>query len=141
MRERRPAGAPEVDPGWLAERLRRRGYRGRIEGVEVELLGRFSTEVWRVRPVGGAAGSLPALVLKRPYQPARTGEPPGLEAALYERLGDALPVAAPRFVGRLGEGLLVTEVPALRPFDFREEPGPEHARRAMEGLAALHAAW
>lgn len=35
----------------------------------------------------------------------------------------------------------MTEVPGLRPFDFREPPTDEHAARAVEGLAALHAAW
>lgn len=55
-------------------------------------------------------------------------------------MADGLPVAAPRLVGRLEEGLLLTELPGLRPFDFRAGPEPGHAALAMEGLAALHAA-
>lgn len=131
---------PAVDPRWLAARLERRGHRARFDAIEYELLGRFSTEVWRLRLVGRGAEALPRLVLKRPYRPPRRGESPELEARLYERLADALPVAMPSFIGRCASGLLVTEVPDLKPFDFRSGPDPAHAARAMEALAALHAA-
>lgn len=131
--------APAIDARWLASRLRGRGDAVDFDAVECELLGRFSTEVWRLRLVGGAADAAPRLILKRPYQSPRTGEPPELELAFYERLAETLPVPTPGFVGTLGDCLIVTELPGLRPFDFRSGPTPEHAGLAMEALAALHA--
>ena len=65
---------PVVDRAWLAERLAERGLPSRFGAIEVEPIGQFSTEVWRLRP-SGIEGGL-SLILKRPYRAPRSAEPP-----------------------------------------------------------------
>jgi len=131
--------APAIDADWLAERLAARGLPHDFDAIALEPLGRFSTELWRLRLVG-AAGT-PALVVKRAFRPPRSAEPPELEARLYAELEGRLPVPAPRFVAWRDGLLILTEVPGLLPFDFRAGASERHGERIADGLAALHAAF
>ena len=130
---------PDLDPGWLGRQLADRGHGASFEALECEKVGRFSSDVWRVRPVGGA-GPHPTLVVKQLCQPPRTGESLDLEASFYERLAAKLPVRTPEWIGRTKHGLVLAEIEGLRAFDFERGPEPGHAEQAIEALAALHAA-
>jgi aminoglycoside phosphotransferase (APT) family kinase protein len=130
---------PDLDPGWLARQLADRGQGAPFLTFDYEKVGRFSSDVWRVRPVGGR-GPHGTLIVKQLCQPPRTGESLDLEAAFYERLAAKLPVQTPGWIGRTARGLVVTEVEGLRAFDFERGPEPGHAERAIDALAVLHAA-
>jgi hypothetical protein len=119
--------------------LRLQGYSDDFESIEYDPIGRFSTDVWRLRLAGGSTGAHPRLILKRPYQAPRTGEPTDLEAEFYERVAATLTVPSPGFIGKSGDCLIITELPELQAFDFQSGPTQEHAGLAMEGLAELHA--
>ena len=74
-----------------------------IDSIEYEHVGRFSTDIWRLRLVGGPGDDAPRLILKRPYQTPRTGEPDELETEFYERVAGSLPVPVPSFIGNKNE--------------------------------------
>ena len=142
----------ELTPAWLTGVLRERGVLGvdRVTGVEVEKIGTFSTEVWRLRLRydGEAAGAPDTLVLKRPApgREPRSFEAFGDEILVYRELLEGTPVRAPRFFHGAADDaggalLLLEDVPGLLPFSFRDGPGEEHARLGLEQLACLHAHW
>jgi hypothetical protein len=140
---------PAIEPAWIAERLSERGYAPGFDDIELEHVGRFSSDVWRLRLLGGGSGGAPPatarppaprLIAKVAHQAPRTGESLDLEATFYERMADALPIRTPRFVGRIADGLVIAEVDGLQPFDFQAGALPAHGPGAMDALAALHAA-
>jgi len=131
--------APTLDASWLAMQLRRCGYPAAFEAIEYEAIGRFSTDVWRLRVISDSPDAHPSLIVKRPYQASRTGEPAALESMFYQRVSHALPVPAPSFVGLYQDCLVITELLGLQPFDFLAGAQAHHGSLAMEGLAAIHA--
>ena len=147
-----PHDLGELTPAWLTGVLRECGVLDvdRVTDLQIEKIGTFSTEVWRLRPCydGEAAGAPETLVLKRPAagREQRSFEAFGNEILVYRDLLERTPVRAPRFfygaVDDAGGALLLLEdVPGLQHFSFRDGPSEEHARLGLEQLARVHAHW
>lgn len=139
-----PRHLAAVTPAWLTEVLGRQ-----VTSVEVELIGRFSTELSRLRLRLAEDGDVQSetLVLKRPGDHAtqESRDRFAEEVAVYRDLlpklglhspccyfGEADPVA--------GEGLLLLEDfgDAARDVDWMKGPSEPHARLAMDALSVLH---
>ena len=131
---------PHIDFARLQKQLADRGYDGSFEHLQFEFVGRFSTELWQLQPVGPAAGQMPLLVVKNPYQDDRTGESADLESMFYDQVAVGVPVLVPPYIGRQGDMLILEWVSDLEHFDFKSGPVAGHAELAMDGYAALHAA-
>lgn len=139
----------EVTPEWLTGALRRGGTLrdARVVGVELDLIGNFSNQLWRLdlRYDRAETGAPDTVVLKRSRsdRPLEAGQRLADEIRFYAELGGALPVRAPRFhfgAEASERAVLVMEhVDGLAPVDWRRGAGPEHGRLAMRELARLHA--
>jgi hypothetical protein len=103
--------------------------------LDAQLIGRYSTELWRVTSNGRA------FVIKTPYRPHRTGEPCSLERDVYLYLRNRIPVSMPDLVGHVGDTLILESIDNLMPFDFNTGPSERHGEAAMAALARLHGAF
>ena len=126
---------PGFDQNQLQALLETKGYTGFGKPI-FELMGRYSTDIWQVKPSGN---NQPTLVLKKPYRASRTGESADLEAKWYEQIAPRLPVSVPPYIGLINDTLVLENVPDLVAFDFRVGPQPVHADLAIDGFAHLHA--
>jgi hypothetical protein len=148
-----PQRLRELTADWLTEVLRACGAvrSARVESVAFEPLGRFTTELWRVRLnyEREEEGAPRSVVLKRPApdRGSRAGEDFENEIRFYRDLAPRSPVRTPRFYfGALDEVagralLLLEDVPELATFRWRRGASVAHARLALEALARLHAHW
>lgn len=144
-----PAATAPITAAWLGEVLREGGLGAQVEAIECQLVGVFSSEIWRLRVhyAGDGGGAPRSLIVKRPApgRRERSGESFDAELRFYNELAASLPVRVPRRYyggpGPSGEGslLLLEDVEHLQPFHFVQGASPLHARRGMEALAALHA--
>ena len=141
----------DVTPPWLTSVLRRSGAleRASVVAIERELIGLFSSELWRLRPAYDAVepGAPTSIVLKqlKPGGTTDQGQRLGHEIRFYRELGSRLDVRTARFhYGASGprDALLIMEdVPGLVPISFWEGATEEHTALALEQLARLHASW
>lgn len=150
-----PLRLRDMTPAWFTQVL---GRASALDGEEVtsvafELVGEFSSQVYRVRlgyrgrNASPADGSRPeSLVLKRTAadRPDRLGESLEMEARCYRELAEDLPVRLPRAyfsaVNREnGRGVLLLEDVAPEPVDWLSGPSDAHARLCVAALARMHA--
>lgn len=116
-----------------------------VAAVEVEHVGTFSNEVWRLRLryAGDAAGAPVSLIAKHPVRerPDRSAESFADEIRFYRELAPRAPARLPRFydTGDAQPLLLLEDVSGLEPFHWNADE--THARLALEALARVHAAF
>jgi hypothetical protein len=130
---------PNIDPIRLRQQLVASGYREPFEDLQFELLGRFSTDLWQLKLTGVATGTLPVLIVKKPYQADRTGESAEMEGRFYDQIAELLPVRTPPFIGCQKNLLILVKLLDLLHFDFKTGPVEKHADLAMEQYARVHA--
>jgi len=146
-----PARLSEVTPAWLTAVLRECGAIGSesVESADLEPIGMFSNEVWRVRlTYDRPADAAPAtLALKRPGR-TRGWRDRGFdeEIGFYRALATEAPARVPRcYFGARDPAssrvLLLLEDVELEAIDFRKGATEEHTQSALEELAELHAHW
>lgn len=123
----------EIEEPWLRPLL------GPAEILETRLIGRFSTEIWRLWiDVGGENRTF---ALKRAVNPAQSTQVANERA--FFTAAEVIPELGawlPRYFGYIPQldGLLLGWVDGLAPFDWRAGPEPRQANAAMIALAALH---
>lgn len=121
----------QISAAWLAEHTDLR-----VDAVQCTHVGRFSTDVYRLRCKGeGVPG---ALVLKRGGGASlRIGESFELEARSYAELAPALPVRLPQCYGAGTDWILLEDVDQT-PFSWQEGPSEAHLAQAIAALRRLH---
>lgn len=116
-----------------------------VAAVDIEHVGTFSNEVWRLRPryAGDAPGAPASLIAKHPVlaRPERSAESFADEVRFYRELAPRAPARLPRFydTGDTQPLLLLEDVAGLEPFHWNADE--THARLALEALARVHAAF
>ncbi len=116
-----------------------------VVAVDVEHVGTFSNEVWRLhlRYDGAAPGAPASLIAKHPAagRPDRSSEDFANEIRFYRELAARAPARLPRFydTGDADLLLLLEDVQGLQA--FRWNASETHARIALESLARVHAAF
>lgn len=139
----------DLTADWLSGVLRSAGAIGAtpVTSLDVERIGDFSSQLWRLHlGYGGAGTEGPAsVILKRP-KPGREAWSRAAfvsELAFYRDVAPHCGLAVPRFYYGAVEPandrtmLLLEDVAGLQHFSWNASPA--HARRAVEGLAKLHA--
>jgi hypothetical protein len=122
-----------------------------VTSVELEHIGTFSNELWRVRlGYDRAEAEAPASVVLKHSSPGRVdrvAEGFANEIRFYRDVSHRAGVRTPRFHfgGDDGETqcslLLLEDVGDIAPIHFGRGASAEHARLALEALARLHARW
>ena len=116
-----------------------------VAAVEVEHVGTFSNEVWRLRLryAGDGPGAPASLIAKHPVlaRPDRSAESFADEVRFYRELAPRAPARLPRFydTGDTQPLLLLEDMSGLEPFHWNADE--THARLALEALARVHAAF
>ena len=128
-----PADAP-ISAAWLAE------VSGLpVTGVEVQLVGRFSSEVLRLACEGSS--DVPAtMILKRPndLNTDRLGESFSNEALFYHSMANELPVRTAHCYASSERYLLLEDVP-WKTFSWQQGATISHTSVALDALRKLHA--
>jgi hypothetical protein len=148
-----PRQLDEVTPTWLTHVLRARGtiQQARVMSVQIEPIGTFSSELWRLHMVYDRVepDAPPTLILKQPKPDASERPSSGFanEVRFYRDVAHQVSVRTPRFhFGYADEVrreamLLLEDVGGLVPIDWEAGVTAHHAHLALEALASLHAAW
>ena len=116
-----------------------------VAAVDVEHLGTFSNEIWRLhlRYDGPAPDAPASLIAKHPSRdrPERSSEGFSNEIRFYRELAARAPARLPRFYDT-GDADLVLLLEDVRGIEkFRWNASETHARLALESLARVHAAF